>query len=62
MPQNTAEAKESIEYMDTVMAKIREINRRNNLLKKKYRGDERFVRIHKRIEEENAKSQKICHK
>lgn len=58
VPQNTAEAKESIEYMDTVMAKIREINRRNNLLKKKYRGDERFVRIHKRIEEENAKREK----
>lgn len=58
VPQNTAEAKESIDYMDTVMAKIREINRRNNLLKKKYRGDERFVRIHKRIEEENAKREK----
>lgn len=58
VPQNTAEAKESIEYMDTVMAKIREINRRNNLLKKKYRGDERYVRIHKRIEEENAKREK----
>ena len=58
VPQNTAEAKESIEYMDTVMAKIREINRRNNLLKKKYSGDERFVRIHKRIEEENAKREK----
>lgn len=35
------------------MKKIREINRRNNILKKKYKGDERFVRIHKRIEEEN---------
>lgn len=42
VPQNTAEAKESIEYMDTVMAKIREINRRNNLLKKKYRGRRAF--------------------
>ncbi len=58
VPQNTAEAKESIEYMDAVMAKIREINRRNNLLKRKYRGDERFVRIHKRIEEENARREK----
>ena len=58
VPQITAEAKESIAYMDAVMAKIREINRRNNLLKKKYWGDERFVRIHKRIEEENAKREK----
>ena len=52
VPQNTQEAKESIDYMDSVMKKIREINRRNNILKKKYQGDERFVRIHKRIEEE----------
>lgn len=53
VPQNTKDAKESIDYMNNVMKKIREINRRNNLLKKKYKGDERFVRIHKRIEEEN---------
>lgn len=53
VPQSTNEAKESIEYMDEVMKKIKEINRRNNSLKKKYKGDEKFVRIHKRIEEEN---------
>ncbi|MGL5980686.1 MAG: type I restriction endonuclease [Phocaeicola sp.] len=53
VPQSTKEAKESIGYMDEVMKKIKEINRRNNLLKKKYKGDERFVRVHKRIEEEN---------
>ena len=32
VPQNTQEAKESIDYMDSVMKKIREINRRNNIL------------------------------
>ncbi len=53
VPQNADEAKRSIAYMDEVMRKIREINRRNNTLKKKYRGDERFVRIHKRLEEAN---------
>lgn len=58
VPQNTQEAKESIDYMDSVMKKIHEINRRNNILKKKYQGDERFVRIHKRIEEENEKREK----
>ena len=58
VPQNTQEAKESIDYMDSVMKKIREINRRNNILKKKYQGDERFVRIHKRIKEENEKREK----
>lgn len=54
-PQTVAEAKEAIGYMDAVMAKIREINRRNNMLKRKYREDEKFVRIHKRIQEENAR-------
>lgn len=53
VPQSTEEAKASIQYMDAVMKKIREINRRNNTLKRKYKGDERFVRIHKRIEEQN---------
>ncbi len=53
VPKDTADAKESIQYMDEVMKKIREINRRNLILKKKYNGDERFVRIHKRIEEQN---------
>ena len=55
VPQSTEDAKASIQYMDEVMKKIREINRRNNLLKRKYKGDERFVRIHKRIEEHNQK-------
>lgn len=53
VPQSTNEARECIAYMEEVMKKIREINRRNNVLKKKYKGDERFVRIHKRLEEAN---------
>lgn len=58
VPKSTKEAKESIAYMDEVMKKIREINRRNNMLKKKYKGDERFVRIHKRIGEENQRPER----
>ncbi|MCH5302919.1 MAG: type I restriction endonuclease subunit R [Prevotella sp.] len=53
VPQSASEARQSIDYMEEVMKKIREINRRNNVLKKKYKGDERFVRIHKRLNEEN---------
>ena len=58
VPQNTEDAKASIQYMDEVMKKIREINRRNDILKRKYKGDERFVRIHKRIEEQNQKRER----
>lgn len=54
IPKDTQDAKESIDYMEEVMKKIREINQRNEILKKKYQKDERFVRIHKRIREANT--------
>ena len=52
---DVASVKADLRYMDDVMKRIREINRRNNMLKKKYADDEKFVRIHKRILEENEK-------
>lgn len=52
---DVAAVKADLRYMNEVMRKIREINRRNNMLKKKYADDEKFVRIHKRIIEENKK-------
>lgn len=55
VPANVKEAKDEAHYMDEVMAKIKEINARNNMLKKKYNNDEKFVRIQKRIQEENIK-------
>ena len=58
MPQDVADAKLKIDYMDDVMKKIREINRANEVLKGKYKQDERFVRIHKRIVEENERRAK----
>jgi Type I site-specific restriction-modification system, R (restriction) subunit and related helicases len=54
VPKDVSDAKIKIEYMDDVMKKIREINRANEVLKGKYKQDERFVRIHKRIVEENT--------
>ena len=53
--QDVVQAKEEIGYMDTVMERIRAINRANNMLKRKYNDDESFARIHKRIREENEK-------
>ncbi|MDO4210648.1 MAG: type I restriction endonuclease subunit R, partial [Bacteroidales bacterium] len=40
---------------DAVMQKIKKINRANAVLRLKYRGDEKYVRIHKRVREENER-------
>ncbi len=54
-PKDVADAKAKIDYMDAVMKRIRQINRANEVLKGKYKDDERFVRVHKRVVEENAR-------
>lgn len=54
-PQSRQEILEKMGYLDEVLQVIRDINRRNTLLKHKFNDDERFVRIYKRIGEQNAK-------
>ena len=54
-PKDVADAKAKINYMESVMEKIRQLNKANESLKSKYNQDERFVRVHKRIVEENVK-------
>ena len=44
-----ADAKEEIGFMDMCMERIRRINRENANLQKKYQGDSKFVRAHKKI-------------
>ncbi len=58
IPQSTFEARKSMAYINEVMVKILEINNHNQNLKQKYQDDERFVRIHKRINEENQNREK----
>ena len=41
--------------LDEVIDKLNELQRYNNMLLSKYNGDEKFVRVHKRIQEENKK-------
>ncbi len=53
-PQSRQEILEKMGYLDEVMAVIRVINHRNLMLKHKMGDDERFVRIYKRIDEQNA--------
>ena len=53
-----ADAKEEIGFMEMAMERIREINRRNANLQKKYKGDVKFVRVHKRIRSQEHQSGK----
>lgn len=54
-PDTVAEARDDINYMNAVMEKIKKINRANAVLRAKYNDDEKFVRVHKRIKEENER-------
>lgn len=53
VPQNVAEAHEGVAFLGDVLKRIRKINRENDRLRLRYNSDDRFVRIHKRIREEN---------
>lgn len=44
---------EESKSLDDVMQRLIELNSRNNALKKKYGGDVKFARVHKRIRENN---------
>ena len=54
-PDTVAAARDDIGYMDAVMKKIKAINTANKVLQSKYNNDEKFVRLHKRIREENLR-------
>lgn len=43
------EMKDNILELEKIYDKITELNRKNNLLKEKYKGDVKFARVHKRI-------------
>lgn len=44
---------EQSEALDEVLKKLNEIKRKNTVILKKYNGDKKFARVHKRIKEEN---------
>lgn len=48
--------------LDDVLAKLAILTRKNNVLLKKYNGDNKFVRVHKRIREENVSRKARCEK
>jgi len=49
------EFQEHSKVIDEVLKKLRELQRKNNVLLMKYNGDSKFARVHKRIREENEK-------
>lgn len=49
-----AKFNEETRALDDILARLQDLQRRNNALLKKYRGDEKFARVHKRIREVNA--------
>ncbi|QZT36572.1 DEAD/DEAH box helicase family protein [Halosquirtibacter xylanolyticus] len=52
------ELKEEIFTLTKVHDQIKEVNRRNNLLKAKYTNDKKYARIHKRLREKSLLSKK----
>ena len=52
------EFEEHSKALDEVLKKLMELQKRNNALLKKYNGDAKFARVHKRIREENTERQK----
>lgn len=50
-----SEFEEHSKALDEVLKKLSEIQKRNLVLQKKYNGDAKFTRVHKRIREENEK-------
>ena len=48
------EMQANIATLETVYAKIKELNRQNDLLRHKYGGDAKYARIHKRLRENPA--------
>lgn len=48
------EMQANIAILETVYAKIKELNRQNDLLRHKYGGDAKYARIHKRLRENPA--------
>jgi type I restriction enzyme, R subunit len=52
------EMKENIVLLKAIYDKVKELNRRNELLKAKYGHDEKYVRVHKRLMEKGTLSLK----
>ncbi|MCD8302698.1 MAG: HsdR family type I site-specific deoxyribonuclease [Prevotellaceae bacterium] len=48
-----AKFNEETKALDDIIKRLQELQKNNNILLKRYKGDEKFARVHKRIREEN---------
>lgn len=53
-PHSIAEIEEQGKELDEIIKKLNELQQKNVVLLRKYNGDAKFARVHKRIREENA--------
>ena len=54
-PQNMDEFNAYSRSMDEILEKLAKLQQKNNALLRRYNGDAKFARVHKRIREENAR-------
>ena len=59
-PKSVTEIEEQGKELDEILKKLNELQQRNSALLKKYNGDAKFARVHKRIREENQ-IRKVSH-
>lgn len=60
-PKSITEIEEQGKELDEIIKKLNELQQKNIVLLRKYNGDAKFARVHKRIREENA-IRKAAHK
>ena len=53
MIDSIAKFNEETQALDEIITRLQDLQKRNNALVKKYKGDEKFARVHKRIREVN---------
>lgn len=54
-PQSMDEFNSYSRFMDEILEKLSDLQRKNNALLRRYNGDAKFARVHKRIREENTR-------
>lgn len=60
-PKSLSEIEEQGKELDEILKKLNELQKKNTVLLRKYNGDSKFARVHKRIREENE-ARKAAHR